>query len=308
MDSSEKMIKTPSFNRGIKRSAEDRFISLAVGIIMVVVFIATIYPFWYAIVLSFNDGRDALRGGIYFWPRKWTLDNYNAVFGIDYVYTALLVTVARTLLGTVLSVLFTGLFAYSCSHRRLMFRKFYITAMLFVMYFSGGLVPYYMLLRVLGLMNTFWVYIIPNLFSTFNAIIMMNFFRGIPDSLEEAARLDGANDLTIFFRIIFPVSLPLFATMALYSGVWHWNAWSDAAFFVTNKNLKTLGYVLITLINQTESAAQTVFGQINQAEVTYTSLTLRPAAMVICVVPIVIVYPFLQKHFVKGILLGSIKQ
>ncbi len=307
MDSSKRLFGTRPTG-GIRRSAEDRFISVVVGFIMLVVFLVTVYPFWYAIVLSFNEGKDALRGGIYFWPRKFTLDNYNAVFGIGYVYTAFVVTVGRTLLGTVIAVLFTGLFAFACSHGRLMFRKFYITAMLIVMYFSGGLVPYYMLLRVLGLMNTFWVYIIPNMFSAFNAVIMMNFFKGIPDSLEEAAKLDGANDLVIFFRIIFPVSMPLFATMALYSGVWHWNAWSDAAFFVTDKNLKTLGYVLISLINQTESAAQTVFGQINQSEVTYTSLTLRPAAMVICVIPIVVVYPFLQKHFVKGIMLGSIKE
>jgi putative aldouronate transport system permease protein len=291
-----------------RRTAEDRIISLTVGIIMSVVFLVTVYPFWYSLVLSFNEGTDALRGGIYFWPRIFTLDNYNAVFGIDYVYTAFLVTVARTLLGTVLAVMFTGLFAFACSHARLMFRKFYITAMIIVMYFSGGLVPYYMLLRSLKLMDSFWVYIIPNLFSAFNAILMINFFKEIPDSLEEAARIDGANELVVFFRIIVPVSMPLLATMALYSGVWHWNSWTDAAFFVTNKNLKTLGYVLITLINQTEAAAQTVFGKINQSEVTYTSLTLRPAAMVICVVPIVMVYPFLQKNFVKGIMLGSVKE
>jgi len=295
-------------SKGLRRTAEDRLISVVVGFIMVFVFLVTVYPFWYSIILSFNQGTDALRGGLYLWPRKWTLDNYNAVFGINYVYTAFLVTVARTLLGTVAAVLFTGLFAYACAHGRLMFRRLYITAMIVVMYFSGGLVPYYMLMRVLKLMNTFWVYIIPNLFSAFNAILMINFFREIPDSLEEAARIDGANDLSIFFKIIVPVSLPLLATMSLYSGVWHWNAWTDAAFFVTDKNLKTLGFVLITLINQTEAAAQTVFGRINQSEVTYTSLTLRPAAMVVCVAPIVIVYPFLQKHFIKGIMLGSIKE
>jgi len=291
-----------------RRTMEDRLISLAVGLIMAFVFLVTVYPFWYSIILSFNQGTDALRGGLYLWPRKWTLDNYNAVFGINYVYTAFLVTITRTFFGTIAAVLFTGLFAYACSHNRLMFRKLYITAMIIIMYFSGGLVPYYVLMRVLKLMNTFWVYIIPNLFSAFNAILMINFFREIPDSLEEAARIDGANDLRIFFRIILPVSLPLMATMSLYSGVWHWNAWTDAAFFVTDKNLKTLGFVLITLINQTEAAAQTVFGRINQSEVTYTSLTLRPAAMIICVVPIVIVYPFLQKHFVKGIMLGSVKE
>lgn len=292
----------------IRATAEDRLISLLVGLIMAFVFAVTLYPFWYSIVLSFNEGTDALRGGIYLWPRKFTLDNYAAVFGIEYVTGAFFVTVARTLLGTVVAVGFTGLFAYACSHNRLMFRKFYITAMIIVMYFSGGLIPQYMLLKALGLMNSFWVYIIPNLFSAFNAVIMMNFFREIPASLEEAAHLDGANDLRIFFQIVLPVSMPLIATMALYSGVWHWNTWTDSAFFITNKGLKTLSNVMISLINQSESAAQTVFGQINQREITYTSMTLRPAAMVICVVPVVIVYPFLQKYFVKGVMIGSIKE
>ena len=301
----QQQIRKQSFH--IRRTTEDKVISLVVGLIMIFVFLVTLYPFWYALVLSFNDGKDALRGGIFFFPRKLTLDNYNAVLGIDYIRSAFVVTTARTLIGTVAAVLFTGLCAYACSHSRLMFRKFYITAMIIIMYFSGGLVPYYMLLRSLRLMNSFWVYIIPNLFSAFNAVLMMNYFREIPDSMAEAARIDGANDLRIFFRIILPLSLPLFATMALYSGVWHWNAWSDAAFFVTDKKLKTLGYVMISLINQTESAAQTVYGRINAAEVSYTSLTLRPAAMVICVVPIVVVYPFLQKYFVKGVMLGSIK-
>ena len=292
----------------IKRTTEDRVISVVVGIVMLLVFVTTVYPFWYSLVLSFNEGTDALRGGIYLWPRKWTLDNYAAVFGIEYIPTAFLVSVARTLLGTVLCVGFTGLFAFACSHSKLMGRKLYITAMMIVMYFSGGLIPQYMLYKELGLMNTFWVYIIPNLFASFNAIIMMNAFREIPASLEEAAHLDGANDLRVFFQIILPISMPTMATMALYSGVWHWNVWTDSAFFVTNKDLKTLSNVMITLINQSESAASTMFGTLNQREVTSTAMTLRPAAMVICVIPIVVVYPFLQKYFVKGVMIGSVKE
>lgn len=292
----------------IRRTAEDRIISLVIGIIMFTVFFVTFYPFWYALVLSFNQGTDALLGGIYLFPRKITTENYAAVFSIDYIPTAFLVSVSRTVLGAVACVIFTGLFAYACSHKRLLFRKFYITVMIITMYFSGGLIPQYMLYKSLGLMNSFWVYIVPNLFSAFNAIIMINAFREIPESLEEAAHLDGANDLLIFLRIIIPISMPTMATMALYSGVWHWNSWSDSAFFVTDKSLKTLSNVMITLINQSESAAQTMVGQVNRGSVTYTSMTLRPAAMVICVIPIVVVYPFLQKYFVKGVLLGSVKE
>ena len=292
----------------IRRTGEDRAISLIVGLMMLFVFLVTVYPFWYAVVLSFNEGTDALRGGIYLWPRKITLDNYNAVLGIEYIPAAFLISVGRTLLGTVCCVLFTGLFAYACSHKKLMFRKFYITLMIITMYFSGGLIPKYVLFKALGLMNTFWVYIIPNLFASFNAIIMMNAFREIPDSLEEAAYLDGANDLKIFLRIILPISMPTMATMALYSGVWHWNSWSDSAFFVTNKSLKTLANVMINLINQSESAAQTMVGQMTRKNTTYTAMTLRPAAMVICVIPVAVVYPFLQKYFVKGVMIGSVKE
>ena len=292
----------------IKRTAEDRGISIFIFVVMLFVFFVTFYPFWYSLVLSFNEGLDALRGGIYIWPRKFTLENYEAVFGIDYIPTAFMVSVGRTVLGTVVCVIFTGLFAFACSHKNLMFRKLYITAIIITMYFSGGLIPQYILFKSLHLMNTFWVYIIPNLFSAFNAVIMINAFREIPESLEEAAHLDGANDLLIFFRIILPISMPTMATMALYSGVWHWNAWSDSAFFVTDKSLKTMANVMITLINQSESAAQTTVGQINRGSVTYSAMTLRPAAMVICVIPIVVVYPFLQKYFVKGVMLGSVKE
>lgn len=292
----------------IKRTAEDRAISVFIFLVMTFVFIATAYPFWYSLILSFSEGNDALRGGIYFFPRTFTLVNYNAVFGISYIPSAFLMSVARTLLGTVVAVLFTGMFAFALSHRKLMFRKFYMTAMLITMYFSGGLIPSYALLQSLHLMNTFWVYIVPNLFSAFNAIMMINFFREIPDSLEEAAHIDGANDLTIFFRIILPCSKPLLATMALYSGVWHWNTWTDTAFYVTDPSLRTLSYVLINLIKQTESAAQTLVGKVNVSTQAYNSLTLRPAAMIICILPIIMVYPFLQKYFVKGIMLGSVKE
>ena len=305
MDKMETSIKVR--NR-IRRTAEDRAISVIVTLMMLFVFAVTVYPFWYSIVLSFNEGTDALRGGIYLSPRKVTLDNYNAVLGIEYIPNAFLVSVGRTLLGTVCCVLFTGLFAYACSHKKLMFRKFYITLMIITMYFSGGLIPKYVLFRSLGLMNTFWVYIVPNLFASFNAIIMINAFREIPDSLEEAAYLDGANDLKIFLSIVLPISMPTMATMALYSGVWHWNSWSDSAFFVTNKNLKSLANVMINLIRQSESAAQTMVGQMTRKNTTYTAMTLRPAAMIICVIPVAVVYPFLQKYFVKGVMIGSVKE
>jgi putative aldouronate transport system permease protein len=296
----------------IRRSADDTILNLMVYAIVAIVFITTLYPFLYSIILSFNEGSDAVRGGIYFWPRKFTLENYKVVMSIDYIYSAMFITVARTVIGTIATLFFTGLFAFSISHKNLMFKNFYIVVMIITLYFSGGLVPYYMLLKQLGLMNNFLVYIIPNLLAVFNAIIMISFFKEIPDSIEEAAHIDGAGDLTIFFKIIFPISMPLFATMALYSGVWHWNAWTDSAFFITKKSLKTMSYVLISLINQTEAAARVkggsgVMGTMNINQSSYTAETLRPAAMMTVVIPIICVYPFLQKYFMKGIMIGSVK-
>lgn len=302
------MKRKSKFNRA---TGSDMVLDIIVYVLMITVFIVTIYPFYYAIILSFNDGLDAIKGGIYFFTRKFTLNNYKAVMSIDYIYTAMLVTIARTVIGTFCSLFFTALFAYSISHEDLILRKTYIVLLMITMYFSGGLIPYYMLLKQIGLMNKFIVYIIPLLLNAFNAIIMTSFFREIPDALEDAAKIDGAGYTKTFFKIILPVSMPMLATLALFIGVGHWNAWTDAAFFVTDKDLKTLGFVLISLINQTEAAARLqeagAMGTMNLSTNSLTAETLRPAAMLVAVIPIIMIYPFLQKYFVKGMMIGSIK-
>lgn len=298
-----------------KRSLEDNIIESVVYFIMLIVFIVTVYPFYYSLVISFNEGIDASRGGIFLWPRKLTLENYEAVFSNKLLINGFAVTISRTLVGTVTSLFFTGLFAYSLAHKELMFKRVYFGLMIFAMYFSGGLIPYFVLIKNLRLFNTFWVYIIPALLSSFNAIIMMSFFRGIPASLEESAKIDGANDLLIFFRIIFPVSLPVFATIALFNGVGHWNNWFDAAFFVTDKKLKTVAFMLMELINQANltavqgagASAADVERSATYAANTFTAETIRMSTMIVVVLPIICVYPFLQKYFVKGIMIGSIK-
>lgn len=296
-----------------KARREDFVLDTIVHFILITVFIATLYPFYYCLVISFNEGIDASLGGIFFWPRKFTLENYEMVFSNEQLMAGFLVSVARTIIGTILSVFFTGLFAYGLTYKDLMFKKTYIGIMIFAMYFSGGLIPYYVLLKNLKLLNTFWVYIIPSLLSPFNAIIMMSFFREIPDSLEESVRIDGGNDLTIFFRIIVPVSTPVFATIALFNGVGHWNSWFDTAFFTTDRKLRTLSFLLKEIINRANLTSLLGAG-ISEAERSatyaarsYTAETLRMATMIVVVVPIVCVYPFLQRYFVKGIMIGSIK-
>jgi putative aldouronate transport system permease protein len=288
-----------------RRSLQDIIVDLFCYLMCILVLITTFYPFYYVLIISFNDGADAVRGGIYFWPRVFTLDNYKSFLSDDKWIQAMGITTARTVIGTILSVIFTCLVAYSLSFKRLIGRKVYMGLVVFCMYFSGGIIPYYVTLRFLHLINTFWVYIIPGMLNLFFVIIAISFFQEIPSDLRESAMLDGASDLRIFAKIILPVSMPLVATMALFHGVAHWNSWYDAAFFVQNKQLRTLGYVLMEVINKSQVKSSDAAAAAGAMKVT--TLSIQMAAMVIAIGPIVAVYPFLQKYFVKGMMVGAVK-
>lgn len=293
----------------IRKTAEDRIVDAVVYTVTFLLLIITVYPFWYVVVLSFNDGVDALRGGIYFWPRKFTLDNFAQFLTDEKWLNAILVSVAKTAVGTGLTLLFTCLVAYGLSTERLMFKKFYTVILLICMYFSGGLIPYYLTLKAYGLLNTFFVYVIPTMFSTYYCMLAMSFFRDLPPALKESARLDGAGELTIYFRIILPLSKPLLATLGLFAAVSQWNAWSDTAFYApSNQNLKTLAYLMRGVIvqNQVDTSSRAAMMHAAQHS-TVTATSVQMAAMIIAVFPIMLVYPFLQKHFVKGIMLGAVK-
>ena len=297
-----------------KKTAEDYILDTIVFVMMIVVLICTIYPFWYALIISFNNGMDASRGGVYLWPRVFTLENYQAVFSSDQMFTGFVVSVSRTIIGTITALAFTSMFAYALAHSDLMFRKVYMVLILISMYFSGGMIPYFLVIRHLGLMNNFLVYIIPNLLGIWNAIIMRSFFREIPQSLEEAAKIDGANDFYIFAKIIIPLSTPVLATIALFIGVAHWNSWFDAAYYVTDRSLKTLAFWLVEIIKQASIQAMTATSGVDTtreamgAARNFTADTIRMSTMIIVVVPIICIYPFLQRYFVKGIMVGSLKE
>ena len=192
----------------LRRTAEDRVITLVLAIFLGFVTLVILYPFWYALIISFNEGMDASRGGIFLLPRRFTTENFRQVFRDRDLRGGYLVTIARTLIGTVSSVLVTAAFAYALSHPYLKLRRLYMNLMIFAMYFGGGLIPFFVLLRRIQLMNTFWVYVIPGMISGFNTVIMLSFFREIPSSLQESAKIDGANDFRIFTRIVLPVSRP----------------------------------------------------------------------------------------------------
>ncbi|GMK40505.1 sugar ABC transporter permease [Paenibacillus sp. CCS19] len=266
--------------------------------------LVTLYPFYNIVITSFNDPTDAARGGINFWPREFSIENYKMVFRDDNIIHAFGVTVARTLIGTATAVLFTGAFAYGVSKPELLGRRFFLMLAIVTMYFSGGIIPYYLVVaKYLHMKGHFLVYIIPNLFSVFNAILMLTFFRGLPKEMEESAKIDGANDLRIFFQLVLPVSKPVLATIALYNAVAHWNAWYDAMLF-GNEDLQTLQQILMQIISSNSNvsiiASSLGFGSV-------TAQSLKLATMVITTLPIVFVYPFVQKYFVQGVMIGSVK-
>lgn len=292
----------------MKRSREDWILDTVIYVLAFVILFVTVYPFYFVLMLSFNEGIDASMGGIYWLPRKFTLSNYNKFFTDWKWIRGLFVSVMRTLSGTALGVFFTTLVAYGMSFRELVGRKIYMTVIIVCMYFSGGIIPYYMVLRTLHLIDTFWVYIIPGMLNLFYITVGRSFFEGIPESLRESAKIDGAGEMTIYTRIIMPVSKPFMATLALFIGVGHWNNWYDSTFFVKTKTLRTLPYLMMEVINQNRISASDINAAVHQSVNTTTSLSIQLAAMVISVVPIIFIYPFLQKYFVTGMMVGAVKE
>lgn len=278
----------------------------AVYLLALLVLVITVYPFYYTLILSFNEGVDASLGGIYWVPRKFTFENYSKFFNDSKWMTGFLVSVARTVTGTVLGVLFTTFVSYGLSFRELAGRKVYMVFVIICMYFSGGIIPYYMVLRSLHLIDTFWVYIIPGALNLFFVTVGLSFFDGIPPSLREAAKIDGASEFKVFSSIILPISKPFLATLALFVGVGQWNNWYDSTFFIKTKSLRTLSYLMMEVIN-TNQQANDLMAAAHQASST-TSLSVQLAAMVISIVPIICVYPFLQKYFVSGMMVGAVKE
>lgn len=277
-----------------------------VMLMLAVCFIA-LYPIWYTLIYSFNDGKDAMMGGIYWWPRVLTFDNFKAVFNNEGIFKAFGITIARTVLGTGTNVLFTAMVAYALSKKKLVGRKLYLTMGIITMFFSGGLIPIFLNIKGLGLLDNFLVYIFPAMFNFYNLIIFQSFFRELPAGLEESACIDGANDLQIFVKIILPLSAPVLATIALFVGVWHWNDYFTGVIYINNPDLQPIQTFLYRIIAESGSNQMLANAPGGVSKTTITSASIKLATMIVTTVPIVCVYPFLQKHFVKGMLLGSMK-
>ncbi len=278
-------------------------------VFMLVIIVVTLYPFWYCLIGSLNEGYDYLKGGVFLLPRAFSWENYRIVLREERLITAYRVTISRTVIGTVTHLIFTAIFAYGITRKYLLGRSIYLKYAMFTMYFGGGLIPTYLLYINLNLINSFWVYIIPSLFSFYHVIILQSFFKTIPEALNESAMIDGAGEYRIFFSIIVPLSKPVMAAIALFTGVGHWNAYFDSMVFTTSTSLQTVQVYLMRIIREVEFAAKMAAESADlipglrrpNAE------TIKLATMIVATAPILAIYPFLQKYFVKGIMMGSIK-
>lgn len=298
-----------------KKKAGD-YIFYIVTIAIILLFLLTvIYPFMNSLAISLNNAKDTAKGGLSIIPRKFTLSNYTRVFKNPKVYQAYFITISRTVVGTVLGLLFTSTLAYGLSNKRLMGRKYYTMVCLIPMYFSGGIIPTYFLMQSLHLTNSFWVYILPNLVGLWNMILMRTYFSQIPDALEESARIDGANYFTVFFRIIMPISGTIIATIVLYIAVFQWNAWFDASIYINNRDdLKPLQSILMQIVNEAKYAETMAQQGMSADQIAAAGVgkdtnvrSITMATMIITILPIIISYPFLQKYFVQGVMVGSVK-
>ena len=289
-----------------KNFSKDEKIFNVINVIFMIFFLAIIaLPLWNIVALSFNDATDSIKGGIYFWPRAFSLESYYTVFEDPAIYKAFVISVMKTLIGVVLHTILNALVAYGMSRKNLIGRKIYMQMGIIAMFVNGGMIPTFLLYKNIGLLNNFWVYIIPVLFSFYDMVIMMNFFRGIPYSLEESAMMDGANPMTIFIKIVLPLSLPVMATIALFHGVYQWKDYMVANIYVDNRELYPLQMLLYRIVSENLSPAVATGANVVRNT---TSQSLQLATMVVTTVPVVVIYPFLQKYFIQGMTLGGVKE
>lgn len=285
------------------KSLGSRIFDIVNSAILILVSLAAILPFLYVLAVSFTSPHEVAKGGLILFPKEWSLSAYRYIFSTNTLIRSLFVTILVTVVGTFINLFMTSVMAYPLSRKRLRGRQGIMLMVLFTMLFSGGMIPMYFIVKYMGLTNTLWSLMIPTAISAFNLIVLKNFFQNIPDELEDSAKIDGSNDLGVFFRIVLPLSGPAIATFALFYAVDHWNTFFNAVLYI-NDNTK---WPLQVYLREIVILAQSRIGDAGFDEAQIQPLTIRMAVVVFATVPILCVYPFLQKHFTKGVMLGSVK-
>lgn len=295
------------------KSPGDRIFDAFNVTVMVLLMIVTLYPFINQLAISLNQANDSIKGGIYLWPREFTLENYKYVFKESAIFQATFISASRTIIGTILSVFCCSMVAYTISRPEYVLRKFVSLAFILTMYFSGGLIPNFLLIREMGMIGSFSVYIIPGLIGVFNVIVIRSFIEGLPEGILESARIDGAGEFTTFLRVVLPLCLPVIATVSLFTAVSQWNSWFDVFLYNSSyPNLSTLQYELMKILQNSNTSmnsqdyASMFSGSGNTANVV-TPTSIRATMTIVASLPIIMVYPFLQKHFVQGMTIGGVK-
>ena len=287
-----------------KRKHAIKLFDLINGILLAIFSLIAIYPLYYTLIGSFNAGQDYLAGDIYFWPREWSLSNYQVIFADSALWSAYSVTVVRAVVGTITGLSFTSVVAYAMSRKELKFRRAFNFINLFTMFFGGGLVPYYLIICGIGLYDSFWVYIIPSLYSVYNMLVMRSFFSGISEEIHESAVIDGAGEFRIWLLFYMPLSKPVLATIGLWLATGHWNGYFATMIYTTGGNLTTLQYYLLQMVKFGLMPNNIDLDLINIV----TAQTLSFAAIIVSLIPVLCFYPLIQKYFAKGVMLGALKE
>ena len=292
----------------MKRSTGFSFVNVIITFILMLFVILCIYPFYYMLIYSLSDPTASTQG-IAFLPRDFTFANYRKVLNLPEIPRALMVSVARTVLGTATTLACCGIFAYLVTQQKMYFRKLIYRSVIVTMYVSGGLIPTFLVIMGLGLRNNFLVYILPLAMNAFYVILIKTFIEQLPASLEESAQLEGAGVLTRFFFVIAPLSKPIFATIAIFAAVHQWNSWFDAMIYMSRNDLKPLMLILYEYQQETQRLTNRILEEIliGGGEIVLTPDAVRMTVTAVITIPIVLVYPFMQRHFVKGIMIGAIK-
>lgn len=291
-----------------ERGWKNGIFSLINNTLLLLIGLATVFPIYYTVILSFTDPVEYYQRSLILWPRDWTLDAYKHLLSNGLFVSSISVSVFLATAGTALSLLVTGGMAYAVSRKRLRFRKAMMIMVLITFLFTPGLVPLYLVVRNLGLIDSVWSLILPSLTSAWYVLLMKGFFDSIPESLEEAAMIDGCNDIGVFWRIILPLSLPALVAFGLFFAVGYWNTYFNALMFINDQKMWPLQVLLQNmLVDPTTMGSGSGGGFAFHVNRQVPTETLKMAAVVIATIPIMLVYPFLQKHFAKGAMVGSVK-
>lgn len=297
---------------GLRRSPAECVMDVVNVVFLTLVMLICVFPFYYLFINTISDNNLSARGLILLYPRGIHFENYVQVFRISGIMQATLISLARTVLGTACSVAASAFLGYLLSKQNMLGHKIVYRFIIITMYFNAGIIPWYMNMMNLHLLNNFWVYIIPYIVVPYNIILIKTYMEGIPPSLEDAAQIDGAGYMVRFSRIVLPVCTPILATTAIFSAVGQWNSFQDTLFLVSKPELYTLQFLLYRYMNEADALASIIKSagsseMLTNLTITQTPTSIKMTVSMIVVLPILMVYPYFQRFFIKGIMIGAVK-